>query len=226
MKVKKILSPEISGSKRSSLDEVELEVDERLQFQEHPEERLYYFLSGRGIMSIYDPHPKGDVYEVRQDTAIWLTPKIKHHIFNIGHFPLRYIIMMVAGGVAPEGGLSWSTITERGVTVEKPLIGAGQATIRVFDEHSNPSFEEGLHLRIRPIPLRRPQKFAGAEVLTIYPGRATRPHTHYDTEENFYLIAGRGNFIWNEKRIPCNAGSGISYPAGVIRCVRIREIIP
>jgi mannose-6-phosphate isomerase-like protein (cupin superfamily) len=215
----RIISPEIEGSKRSLIDEVELDVDESLPLQEYPEERLYYFLSGRGIMSVYDSFPEGDVYEVRQDTAVWMTPKIKHQLFNVSHFPLRYIILMVTGGVAPEGALSWSVITERGVTVEKPLIGAGQATIRVFDEHSNPSFEEGIHLRIRPIELRRPQKFAGAEVLTIYPRRSTRPHTHHDTEENFYVIAGKGNFIWDEKKIPCSAGSGISYPPDVIRCV-------
>jgi mannose-6-phosphate isomerase-like protein (cupin superfamily) len=219
MKVKRIISPEFSNSKRSYLDEVEIDVDERLPIQEEPEERLYYFLSGRGIMSIYDPFPKGDVYEVRQDTAVWMTPKITHQILNISHIPLRYIIMMVTGGVAPEGGLSWSVISERGVNVNRPLIGSGQATIRVFDEHSNPSFEEGMHLRIRPIALRRPQKFSGAEVLTISPGHSTRPHFHYDTEENFYVIAGKGNFIWNEKKIPCSSGSGISYPIGVSRCV-------
>jgi hypothetical protein len=52
--------------------------------------------------------------------------------------------------------LSWSIITQRGVVVEKPQVGAGQATTRVFDEGLNPSKAEGLHLRIRDIMLRRP----------------------------------------------------------------------
>jgi signal transduction histidine kinase len=54
--------------------------------------------------------------------------------------------------------LSWSIITQRGVVVEKPQVGAGQATTRVFDEGLNPSKAEGLHLRIRDIMLRRPAR--------------------------------------------------------------------
>jgi mannose-6-phosphate isomerase-like protein (cupin superfamily) len=213
------MSPDISGSKRSYIDEILLELDEDLGLKEHPEERLLYFLDGRGLISIYEEFPKGDVYEIRQDTAVWMTPKIKHHIINVGDSLLRYVALMVTGGVAPEGGLSWSAITQRGVVVEKPSIGAGQATTRVFDEGTNPSKEEGLHLRIRDIMLRRPQKFSNAEVVTIQPGRSTRPHYHYDSEENYYILVGEGVFNWDEKKIPCKAGSCISYPIGVKRNV-------
>ena len=83
VKVKRILSYENSGSKKTAIDEVELDVDESLPLQGHPEERLYYFLDGRGIMSIYEEFPKGDVYELRQDIAIYMTPGIKHEIMNI-----------------------------------------------------------------------------------------------------------------------------------------------
>ncbi len=98
---------------------------------------------------------EGYVYEIRQDTAFWLTPMLKHQIFNTGNTPLRYVVLMTTGGLAPEGGLSWSAITQRGVVVDKPEIGSGQATTRVFDEHSNPSLQEGLHLTIRDISLRK-----------------------------------------------------------------------
>lgn len=223
---KKLLSPETSTSKRSYIDEVKLEIGENLPLEAHPEERIFYFLDGRGIMSIYEEFPKGDVYEIRQDTAIWITPKIKYQIMNTGDSHLRYLILMVTGGVAPEGGLSWSAITQRGVVVDKPMIGAGQATTRVFDEGSNPSKEEGLHLRIRDINLRRPQKCANAEVVTISPGRSTRLHTHHDSEENYYILTGNGVFIWNDKEIKCKAGSSINFPIGISRRVENRGNIP
>lgn len=219
MLVKQIMSPELSGSIRSYIEEVTLEVGETLELTDRPEECLFYFMDGRGIMSIYDPIPDGDIYEIRQDTAVWITPAIKHEIKNVGNSPLRYVICMTTGGLAPEGGLSWNAITQRGVVVKKPQVGSGQATTRVFDEGSNPSKDEGLHLRIRDIQLRRPQKFSNAEVVTMQPGRGTRPHRHSDSEENYYILVGEGKFHWDEREIECKAGDCISYPIGVQRNV-------
>lgn len=217
--VKRILDYEDSGSKKTAIDEVELLADTHLPLQGFPEERLYYILDGRGIMSIYEEAPKGDLYELRQDVSIYMTPEIKHEIINIGNTPLRYVIFLVKGGIAPDGKLSWSAVSQRGVTVEKPMIGSGVAVTKVFDEGLNPSKEEGLHLRIRDIWLRRPQKFSNAEVLTVAPNRSTRLHTHYDTGETCYILYGDGNFVWNDKKIPFKAGSCISYPIGILRRV-------
>ena len=216
---KTVLPFEESGSKRTAIDEAELAPDERLPLRGYPEERLLYILDGRGIISIYEDFPKGDVYELRQDVAIYMTPDIQHEIMSTGNAPLRYVIFRVIGGIAPEGGISWSAVTQRGVTVDKPVIGSGVAVTRVFDEGSNPSKPEGLHLRIRDIWLRRPQKFSNAEILTISPGRSTRLHTHHDTGETCYIIVGEGKFIWDDKEIPCKAGSCISYPIGIQRRV-------
>ena len=206
-------------SEKSVIEEVILDVGEILTLDQKPEECLFYTLDGRGLMSIYEEFPAGDVYEIRQDIAIYITPMIKHQIINTGDTKLRYLIMKVLGGIAPEGGLSWSAITQRGVVVNKPQVGSGQATTRVFDELSNPSKDEGLHLKIRDIMLRRPQKFSNAEVVTIQPGRGTRLHTHHDSEENYYILTGNGVFIWDDKDIPCSAGSCISFPVGVKRKV-------
>jgi mannose-6-phosphate isomerase-like protein (cupin superfamily) len=219
MESKMIMSPELSESVRSYILEVSVDVGEDLGVHSYPEERLYYFTDGRGIMSVYEEFPKGDVYEIRQDTAVWLTPKIEHHIFNTGNSPLRYVVLMVTGGIAPDGELSWTAITKGGAEMEKPQVGAGQATIRVMDEHSNPSHEEGLHLRIRGIKLRRPQKFSNAEILTMQPGGGTRPHTHHDTEENYYILVGEGVFKWDDRVIPCKTGDCLSFPVGVRRNV-------
>lgn len=219
IKVKRILDFEKSGSKKTAIEEVELAGATNLPLRGFPEERLYYVLDGRGIMSIYEESPKGDVYELRQDVSVYMTPGIKHEIVNIGHTPLRYVIFLVRGGIPPEGELSWSAVTQRGVTVDEPMIGSGVAVTKVFDEGSNPSKEEGLHLRIRDIWLRRPQKFSNAEVLTVAPGRSTRLHTHHDTGETCYILYGEGNFVWNDKAIPFKAGSCISYPIGVLRKV-------
>lgn len=220
MKVRRILEYEASGSKRTAIDEVTLDVGERLPLVGYPEERMIYILDGRGIISIYEDFPRGDVYELHQDVAIYMTPGIQHEIINTGNSHLRYAIFLVKGGIMPEGGLSWSAVTQRGVTVEKPMVGSGVAVTRVFDEGSNPSKPEGLHLSIHDIWLRRPQKFSNAEVLTIAPGRATRLHSHYDTGETCYIIVGEGEFIWDDQKIPCKAGSCISYPIGVQRQVK------
>ncbi|MGB1252499.1 MAG: cupin domain-containing protein [Candidatus Promineifilaceae bacterium] len=208
-----------SGSKRTAVQEITLAVGETMPFTKFPEERLYYVLDGRGIMSIYDPAPEGDIYELRQDISIYLTPKIGHELFNTGDSPLRLVVFLVAGGDAPDEGLAWSAVSQRGVTVEKPAAGAGVAVTKVFDELSNPSKEEGQHLRIRDVWLRRPQKFANAEVLTVQPGRTTRLHTHFDTGETSYVLSGEGEFVWDDQQISCAAGSVISYPIGVQRKV-------
>jgi mannose-6-phosphate isomerase-like protein (cupin superfamily) len=217
--VNRILNYEDSGSKRTAVEEVEVAVDAHLPLESHSQERLYYFLEGRGIMSIYEGAPEGDVYEVRQDVSIYMTPGIEHEIINVGNTPLRYVILLVKGGVAPEGDLTWSAVTQRGVTVDKPTIGSGVAVTHVFDEGLNPSKDEGLHLKIRDIWLRRPQKFSNAEVLTITRGRSTRLHTHHDTDETCYILYGEGHFVWDDKEIPFKAGSVISYPIGVQRKV-------
>jgi mannose-6-phosphate isomerase-like protein (cupin superfamily) len=226
LKSKLLLSPQNSASQRSYIEEVILGIGESLPLDQKPEECLFYYLDGRGLMSIYEEHPKGDVYEIRQNTVIYITPMIRHQIINTGDSQLRYLVMKVEGGLAPEGDLSWSAITQRGVTVEKPQVGSGQATTRVFDEHSNPSKEEGLHLRIRDIMLRRPQKFSNAEVVTIQPGRGTRLHTHNDSEETYILLTGEGEFTWNEEMKPCKAGSSICFPVGVKRKVENKGNYP
>ena len=92
MNIKRLLSPENLGSKHSYIDRVFLELGEDLGLQSHPEERLFYFLDGRGIISIYEEFPRGDVYETRQDTAVYITPRIKHQIINVGDTPLRYLV--------------------------------------------------------------------------------------------------------------------------------------
>jgi mannose-6-phosphate isomerase-like protein (cupin superfamily) len=217
--VKRVLDYEESGSKRTAVDEFVVPPNVRLPLQGHPQERLYYFLDGRGIMSIYEEAPAGDVYEVRQDIAIYMTPGIKHEIVNTGNSPLRCVVFLVKGGVLPEGELSWSAITQRGVQVDKPAAGSGVAVTEVFDEGSNPSQPEGLHLLIHDIWLRRPQIFSNAEVITIAPGRSTRLHTHHDSGETCYILYGEGKFVWDEKEIPYKAGSCISYPIGVSRKV-------
>ena len=208
-----------SGSKRTAVAVSTLHPGQKTPHAEYDEERLYCFLDGRGVISIYEQFPEGDVYELRQDISVFMTPGITHEIFNIGDAPLRYVEFLVKGGVKPAGDLSWSAVTQRGVTVEKPAVGAGVAVTDVFDEASNRSQREGQHLVIRDVNLRRPQKFANAEVLTVAPGRATRLHTHFDTGETSYVISGEGEFVWDDKRIACQPGSVVSYPIGVQRQV-------
>ncbi len=208
-----------SGSKRTAVAVTTLHPGEKTPHAEHDEERLYYFLDGRGVISIYEEFPEGDVYEIRQDISVFMTPGITHEIFNIGDSDLRYVEFIVKGGVKPAGDLSWSAVSQRGVTVDKPAVGAGVAVTDVFDEASNRSQREGQHLVIRDVNLRRPQKFANAEVLTVAPGRATRMHTHFDTGETSYVISGEGEFVWDDERILCKPGSVVSYPIGVQRQV-------
>ncbi|MBT5874562.1 MAG: cupin domain-containing protein [Candidatus Latescibacteria bacterium] len=221
VKLERILNYDDSGAKRTAIDEGVLAVGGHMPLQAHPEERLYYFTDGRGIMSIYEEAPGGDVYEIRQDVSIYMTPGIKHEIINIGNTPLRFAVFLVRGGIGPGDGegLSWGAVTQRGVTVEKPVVGAGVAVTKVFDEGSNPSEPEGMHLLIRDIYLRRPQKFSNAEVLTVAPGRSTRLHNHSDSSETAYILYGEGNFVWDDKVIPFKAGDTISYPIGVLRRV-------
>lgn len=219
MQIKQLLTYDQSGGGKTAVIETTLPPHAHLPLTRHPEERLYYILDGRGIMSIYDPAPEGDVYELRQDIAIYLTPGIDHEIINIGDGPLRYITFLVKGGIVPDGGLNWAAVSQRGVVVEAPVVGSGVAVTKVLDEGSNPSQDEGQHLRIRDIWLRRPQKFANAEHLTLAPGRATRLHTHYDTCETSYILYGEGVFVWDDQEIPFQAGSVVSYPLGVMRKV-------
>lgn len=120
---------------------------------------------------------------------------------------------------------TWSAVSQRGVKIEKPVVGSGQSATKVFDEGSNPSKMKDLHLRIHDIWLRRPQKFANAEVLTIAPDRSTRLHTHHDTGEMCDILVGEGNFFWDGQKIPFQAGSCINYPIGIKRKVETQECV-
>ena len=77
-----LLTYEASGCGRTALNEVILPPSETLPLAGTAEERLIYFLDGRGIASIYEAAPGGDVYEVRQDLSVYLTPGIQIEIIN------------------------------------------------------------------------------------------------------------------------------------------------
>jgi len=198
MRKVQILGPD-SGAKMSAIFDIELEVGENLSFEKHTEEKIYYFLSGRGIMSIYEEGDLGDVYEIRPDTAVWVSPNLGHSVDNKGKSPLRFIVI----DAFEKGG-------EKQVRI-------GHKVTRVFDEHSNPSRKEGLHLRIRPIQIGQSNRFLGAEVNIIAPLMSSRPHVHDDTEENNYVIVGDGVFHVNEEKVHCSPGSTHSYPLEATR---------
>ena len=199
MKTVRILGPGVSSATNSAIEDIELDAWERIPFKMHSEEKIYYFLSGRGLMSVYDEGAFSDVYEVRQDTAIWVTPGLGHSVENKGHQPMRYIVINAFGNT------------------EESTPNFGHKVTRVFDEHSNPARQEGLNLTIRPIQIGTSKRFLGAEVNIIVPRGTSRPHVHGDTEENNYVIVGEGVFHINGERIPCGSGSTQSYPPGTLR---------
>jgi len=47
-----------SGAKHTAVEEITLDAAGRLPLQGHPEERLYYVLDGRGVISIYEGFPQ------------------------------------------------------------------------------------------------------------------------------------------------------------------------
>ena len=192
----------------STIDEIELSPGENISFEEYNEEKIYYFLSGRGIMSVYDEGEFGDVYEIRQDTAVWITPRLGHSVDNTGHLPLRYLVI--------------NALEREGETPGR----LSHKVTRVYDEHSNPSRMEGLHLNIRPIQIGISQRFLGAEVNSIAPHCTSRPHGHDDTEENNYVLVGEGVFHVNDECIPCSSGDARGYPPGVTRRLENKGIHP
>lgn len=204
---------DLQRSSFTTVEQVVLDAGERLPLERHPEERLYYFTDGRGMMDIYP----GDLYEIRQNTALWTTPMIPTSIWNTGSRPLHFALFKVDQVQAPDvqdGMLHWTSV---GVT-GKAAPGAGQATTYVYE---TPRHEEGLHLRIHLIPLRRSQRTHDpVELLTLLPGGATQRHTHPDIEETIYVLCGEGVAIWDDREVPIGPGSALCYPPGVVRLVR------
>ena len=200
-------------STHTSVDEVVLPVGETIPLQGYPEERLYYFTDGRGFMDIYP----GDQYEIRQNTALWTTPMIPTEIRNTGPRPLYFTIFRTGSVPVPEvrdGMLTWTAVDASGGAAP----GAGQNTVNLYETHRH---EEGLHLRIHLIPLRRSQRTHDpAEVLTLLPGSATQRHTHPDIEETIYVLTGTGTAIWDDEEVEIGPGSALCYPKDVVRLVR------
>jgi mannose-6-phosphate isomerase-like protein (cupin superfamily) len=218
-----LFSPEAPGtnarSRFTTLDEVELAAGERMELRRFPEERLYVFTDGRGMMDIYP----GDQYEVRQTTALWTTPMIPTALRATGPRPLNFVVFRVGGVPVPEvrdGMLTWTAVDASG----KAAPGSGQNTVYVYEGHRH---EEGLHLRIHLIPLRRAQRTHDpAEMLTLLPGGATQLHTHPDIEESLYVLAGAGAAQWDDERVEIGPGSALCYPPGVIRKVTNTGDVP
>jgi len=194
--------------KMSTIDEIKLSPGENIPFKEYPEEKIYYFLSGRGLMSVYAEGEFGDIYEIRQDTAVWITPGLGHSVENKGHLPLRFIVI--------------NALEREGEKSGRP----GHKVTRVFDGQSNPSRMEGLHLMIRPIQIGNSQRFLGAEVNTIAAVGTSRPHIHDDTEENNYILVGEGVFHDDDEEIPCGSGDARGFPPGANRRLENKGAYP
>lgn len=217
MEVRTLFSPGSGGSyqqsRYTSVDEVELGIGATMPLQGFPEERLYYFTDGRGFMDIYP----GDQYEIRQNTALWTTPMIPTEIRNTGPRPLYFTLFRVGGVPVPEmreGMLTWTAVDASG----EAAPGSGQNTVYLYE---TPRHEEGLHLRIHLIPLRRSQRtHHPAEVLTLLSGSATQRHTHPDIEETIYVLTGTGVAVWDDEDIGIGPGSALCYPKDVVRLVR------
>jgi mannose-6-phosphate isomerase-like protein (cupin superfamily) len=214
MQTRTLFSPSEPGlharSRYTTLDEVELAVGETMALERFPEERLYVFTDGRGMLDIYP----GDQYEIRQTTALWTTPMIPTEIRNTGPRPLHCVVFRVSDVAIPEvreGMLLWTSVDAGG----NAAPGSGQNTVYLYEGHRH---EEGLHLRIHLIPLRRSQRTHDpAEMLTLLPGGSTQLHTHPDIEESIYVLCGSGQARWDEESIDLAPGSALCYPPGVVR---------
>jgi quercetin dioxygenase-like cupin family protein len=137
-------------------------------------------------------------------------------IRNTGPRSLHYVVFRVADVPLPEvrdDMLTWTAVGADGTAAP----GSGQSTTYVYE---GPRHDEGLHLRIHLIPLRRSQRTHDpAEMLTLLPGGATQLHTHPDIEESLYVLCGSGTAWWDDARIPLNPGDALCYPPGVVRKV-------
>ena len=74
MQTEQLLSFEQSGSGRTAVFQHALPPQASQSLTQLPNECLFYVLDGRGIISVYDAVPAGDLYELRQDIAVYLTP--------------------------------------------------------------------------------------------------------------------------------------------------------
>ena len=201
-------------SRYTTLDAFELAVGERLPSQGFPEERLWIFTDGRGMLNVYgDP---GDQYDIRQTTALWTTPSIETEIWNTGPRPLHGVIFRVGEVPLPEmqdGMLTWTTHAADGSVAP----GSGQNTVYIYEQ---PRHDEGLHLRIHLIPLRRSMRtYDPAEMLILLPNGHTQRHTHPDIEETIYVLSGSGTARWDDRELPLTPGTALCYPPGVIRSI-------
>ncbi len=214
MKTRTLFGPDQSSqfaiSRFTALDEIEFAVGERMEHTRFPDERLYVVTDGRGMLDVYP----GDQYDIRQTTALWTTPMIPISIWNTGPRPLHAVVFRVGNVPVPDvsnGMLTWTAVSASG----EATPGSGQNTVYVYEQ---PRHEEGLHLRIHLIPLRRSQRTHDpAEMLILLPGGSTQLHTHPDIEESIYILAGTGSASWDDDQVPLEPGSVLCYPPGVMR---------
>ena len=206
-------------SRYTTLDEFELAPGEVMPSQRFPEERLYIFTDGRGLMDIYP----GDLYEIRQTTALWTTPLIPTELRNTGPRPLHGVVFRVGEVPVPRLAgelLTWTSVAASG----QAAPGFGQNTVYVYE---TPRHDEGLHLRIYLIGLRRSQRTHDpAEMLTLLPGGATQAHTHPDIEESLYILCGAGVASWDGDEIALRPGDALCYPPNVVRKVVNTGVAP
>jgi mannose-6-phosphate isomerase-like protein (cupin superfamily) len=224
MRTRTLFSPALrdnpyARSRHTTLDEFELAPGETMPSQRFPEERLYIFTDGRGLMDIYP----GDLYEIRQTTALWTTPMIATELRNTGQRPLCGVVFRVGDVPLPEmrdDMLNWTSVGADGHATP----GSGQNTVYVYETHRH---DEGLHLRIHLIGLRRSQRTHDpAEMLTLLPGGATQLHTHPDIEESLYVLCGAGIATWDEREIALRPGDALCYPPNVVRKVVNSGAVP
>jgi len=194
-----MVSPETVGSKKLTMYHIVLESrEETMKRHAHPDEEIYYILSGRamitarGLVTDYDS-------DVDADTAIWIPSNAEHGLCNTGEGPLRYICFKCNAEPAHEKGTM--TITRVEEVPQTRIMASIDRTFKILV----PGQEVGA------------KGIVVLEIATI--AGATPPHSH-STEEIYYVIRGQGIVSLNGKETEIFPGMAVYLPPNAKHNVR------
>jgi len=163
------------------------------------EERIYFFLDGRGTASLrwlkaLWRHP------VRADTVLWI-PSLRHQIKNCGDATLRCLVVACKTKDNVDDRYVFPVIRDARMLPSMAYVGGSEVFI------------------FTPGSLGSGSKFNYCGTATTYGGSSTDPHVPTDQcEETIYVTRGEGIITVGDETRSVEPGSLAYVPRGTLHC--------
>jgi len=204
-----LVSPH-AGARMRSMHLISLGADSRTRPQRHPDEAVYYVISGSGRVGA----PGADASEQLDEGSMVHTAPGAVYLFEAGADGLELV-----GGPSPPDPALYGD----GSNGEPPESAGEGGGIRTFHRDRPDVMLPMIASDARLVVwLGAGARNANMNYVSMQPGEENVPHAHQDSEDTIYIVAGRGTVedVTHGYVLEFEAGQAIQVPPAIVHCVR------